>query len=486
MTAGDKPPRYGCAVIGAAWLLGCATAPPPEPVHCPEPPKAWADDHQRAEDMTARAAELEKQLAALTATPNAAELIDCSWGCRLGVVTDRVKLALESMKDHEELRIMVDDRAGAEVNAEQIASLAKLPWLTDLSIHAPTLTSFGALAKLSKLKKLSLATGAISTLGFLTDLTDLEELTIDGGIGSTADLAPLRGLAKLQKLVVTSLPIRDLAPLVALSELTELNVSGDGYTDLAPLARLTKLRQLRLHGSRAADLGPLATMRDLQLLDVYGAQVRDLAPLAGLTSLAELNLAGNAALADLSPLANATALSSVDLSGTAVEKLDPLAKLPLVSLDATRTKARDLGPLGGMKSLRVLKLGSTAVSNLAPLARVTSLQILSLDDDRVADLAPLRSLTGLGELDLRGTDVQSLQPLAAVTNLRSLDVRATKVVDPGPLRGIVALWAVQLPAGVPPEKVEALERALPRAKIYRDDNTVRLDEDGKIRAPIGP
>lgn len=74
--------------------------------------------------------------------------------------------------------------------------------------------------------------------------------------------------------------------------ITELDLSGTKLADLAPLKGLTRLQWLDLQGTQVSNLTPLKGLPRLLGLSLLGTQVSDLTALKGLTSLAYLGLQG--------------------------------------------------------------------------------------------------------------------------------------------------------------------------------------------------
>lgn len=68
----------------------------------------------------------------------------------------------------------------------------------------------------------------------------------------------------------------------------------------------------------------------------------------------------------------------------------------LERLDLYGTRIGNLAPLGGLKSLRLLRIGNCfCVSDLTPLSGLSALRTLYIHDTDVTDLVPLFRLSGL-------------------------------------------------------------------------------------------
>lgn len=138
-------------------------------------------------------------------------------------------------------------------------------------------------------------------------------------------------------------------------------------------------------------------------------------------------------------------------------------KLELVRLLSSHVASDDLGPLAGLKTLRVLELDDLpAAHRLPPLDSLRHLVELSVTRCPLTDLSPLAGLDRLEELWLRGTPVSDLRPLASLTGLRKLDLRRTEVLDVSPLAGLKQLGLLWIEGlGLRREQLEALRRAIP-------------------------
>ena len=107
---------------------------------------------------------------------------------------------------------------------------------------------------------------------------------------------------------------------------TELNLSDEQIADVRPLAGLTKLERLDLSFNIITDVTPLATLTNLKVLFLDNNQIVDISPLAGLTNLNELDLNNNQ-ITDVSPLARLTNLEWLDLSFNTITDVSSLATL---------------------------------------------------------------------------------------------------------------------------------------------------------------
>src|SRR4051812_30832454 len=109
-----------------------------------------------------------------------------------------------------------------------MSQLAGFP-LTQLHIVCPAGTDYSALRTIPTLQDLSI---------FLADLSPLVDLPVTklGVAGTFADLGPLKSMARLRSLSLSSPELVDLSPLAG-KEITDLDFGEDNVKlrDLSPL-----------------------------------------------------------------------------------------------------------------------------------------------------------------------------------------------------------------------------------------------------------
>jgi Leucine-rich repeat (LRR) protein len=235
--------------------------------------------------------------------------------------------------DLEPIRALVGLRDlnlfGFEVDPSDI--VRPLRSLTHLKLHGcKALSGLGALEHLTELEELDLAMNPVTDLVPLRFLTKLRVLNLFGT--AIRSWPPLRDLPCLEDLNVmcTSLPgFAGIEHGTSLRQLVAGPSDTRAYADLKPLAGLVKLERLHLDSlEHMSDLSPLAGLIRLQVLDAADSAVRDLTPLAGLTALENLMVA-RTAIETVEPLAGLPNLRILSVSGCeALRSLRPLAACP--------------------------------------------------------------------------------------------------------------------------------------------------------------
>lgn len=145
-------------------------------------------------------------------------------------------------------------------------------------------------------------------------------------------------------------------------------------------------------------------------------------------------------VSDLGPLSGLKNLRLLDLGDSQITDLEPLSGLSsLQGLLVYSAEICDLSPLAELLSLQTLNVGSSKVVDLGPLSSLLQLQVLIANDTAVEDLSPLAGLSSLQRLELNSTSVRELGPLSGLENLRVLEVGGSGVCDLAPLAGLVSL-----------------------------------------------
>jgi Leucine-rich repeat (LRR) protein len=264
-------------------------------------------------------------------------------------------------------------------------------------------------------------------LEFLSEMPQLERLLLAGS-AQQMDLAPVFALKNLRELDLSEMSeFLDAGALAPLQKLHFLNLSStscgatlsalsalpaldtlvidecDGVTNLAWVQSLPKLSDLiarELHGLVRLDELASASLRSLTL---GGKQIVDASRVGKLVALEELTLARTPRLAKLTFLTQLRHLRRLFIEGCKA----PLPPLDLPVLDTLvlgwGTHVTDLTPLGGLSSLRQLRIHDARLPDLSPLARLDKLEILALHlCTELGDFSPIAHLP-LRLLDLTGS-----------------------------------------------------------------------------------
>lgn len=147
---------------------------------------------------------------------------------------------------------------------------------------------------------------SIAILQGLDAFTGLTELNLSGN-AQLADLWPVSGLTKLEKLNCRTCNISSLKPISQLINLRELILGWNGSIgSLDALSGLVNLVALDAKGVGISDISGLAGLPKLQYVGLNDNYITDMSPLATLPSLTEAELKGNlttdySALADIYP-----------------------------------------------------------------------------------------------------------------------------------------------------------------------------------------
>ena len=158
----------------------------------------------------------------------------------------------------------------------------------------------------------------VSDLTPISKLTELKTLNVAGCL--VHDLSPLRGLPKLDHLLLQQCPLlMDLSQLGGLPQLETLLLLGcENVTTVPVLANFPKIKELILCDChKLTDLSALSECHS-DSVRIYLSRctgVTDLSPLSTLSQLTSLYLNGCTGVTDLSPLVTLPTLTKLDLTG---------------------------------------------------------------------------------------------------------------------------------------------------------------------------
>lgn len=328
------------------------------------------------------------------------------------------------------------------------AALAALAGATELALAGENAAWLPKLAALPALAVLDLgALAGFETCEMLPVLPALHTLTAYD-CEALVSLAGLERLPALEVLGLSRCASLELATLPALPDVLELSLDDTPIRDLAPLARAPALADLAIAGCAAIDdLAPLAACASLERLDARRVRaVRSLAPLDALRALHTLWLEGDA-IGDLAPVAELPIeelivghASTVDVAS--IRRLAALDTLHLVDLQQVALDALAGSALAHLFVLRCARV--SGLDALATLADATQLVLEALPDLRA--LTAVGAMPALRELQISACDaLDDLSGLATASSLRLVAIRACpRVRDVSPLAGLPNLQHIDL------------------------------------------
>jgi uncharacterized protein DUF4375 len=221
----------------------------------------------------------------------------------------------------------------------------------------------------------------------------LEQVSLEGTLKDISAIGRLGGLR--------SVSLRQGVEQIDFSALPHLHtvrVWGE-VKSLASLRACPSLTALSLGGCGLTDLEALQGLRGLLDLEILETPLRALTGLAELPALRRLVLS-QVPLGSVDGLQVARALSTLVLVSlrrlTSIASLRDLPELETLTIDGSR-KIADLSALGGLKSVRELRLIGLPLPSVEFLSRLTRLRVLGLES--VGKVASLHFLRALPELE---------------------------------------------------------------------------------------
>jgi internalin A len=164
--------------------------------------------------------------------------------------------------------------------------------------------------------------------------------------------------------------IKDLTGLEKCTALALLDVAKNQVTNLAPIKGLARLQSLTLTGNQVADISPLSECKALQYIELTGNKVEDLKPLSGLAALNSLYLSDNQ-IKDATPVFSCTKLWSLYLDGNKLTGIQGVGALHgLTTLSLRKNALTDLSPLEPLEQLNMIFLENNQLADVAPLHRM--------------------------------------------------------------------------------------------------------------------
>jgi hypothetical protein len=282
------------------------------------------------------------------------------------------------------------------------ANLARLRNLRVLALQLPQNANVNQVATLSRLPHLSelwLSGGTTDQLALLGQMSSLTSLDIRGLAGNpwTASAGFLAKMPALRTLYSSTISDTDFGTLCRLSKLAELmiNVESNHVSAFGCIAQMSTLRSLRIDAKDLDEEFVVATaaLKELRALNLshVSASEAALKAIAGLHELRQLSLrqstlagSGLLKLAQLEHL-DTLDLSNSTLTGVGLQQLPTLPSLRTLYLVAVKLGSGGATAIAKQSTLRDLILYQSNLDDdgLTALTSMTSLQVLVVDNSKV-------------------------------------------------------------------------------------------------------
>lgn len=158
-----------------------------------------------------------------------------------------------------------------------------------------------------------------------------------------------------------------------------------------------------------------------------------------------LDISGSTSVRDFEWLAEFAVLRSLSMSECAIKSLDPVRRLSLAYLDASRTSIDDLSPIAA-QPLRTLIVSRTPVSDLSAISSIPTLEVLDVSFTQAPSLAPMASLPSMRALRCGYTTIEAISSPAPLRSLWAPEtsVRTLEGIHTGDLRSVSLFGCRQL------------------------------------------
>ena len=297
--------------------------------------------------------------------------------------------------------------------AHSLADLSLMPYLKTLTIHNQDLGTLSDLSALSKLQTLDLSGCSFPAeeLATLAKLPSLTELILSDCSLST--IAALEGAANLTKLDLSSNTLRNLDVIEGMSTLTELNLKHNAVTELDSLNGLKNLETLDISFNAVSDLEPLSGCMKLKWLDAGNNELNKANGLEELPLLTYLSLDYNN-LSDISVLGSCVELTNLSIANNQIRDLSKLSSL--VNLDILDFSYNSVESLPEWKDgcmLRTIDGSYNMLMSIDNLAKLDQLSYVYMDYNKLTSVDALADSYRLVQVNVYGNDISTVSALTA-------------------------------------------------------------------------
>lgn len=276
--------------------------------------------------------------------------------------------------------------------ASELSNISGLTNLTELSITNTAVSQdvLESIAKLPFLSKLTLSNCSLSGIAPLAAASGLSVLDLSNN--AIRDISSISSMASLQELYLQHNAVTDLSAISEATALTILNVSHNSLTTLAPLASLTALTQLDANTNNLTELGNLNKLMSLTTLSLASNKLTGITQLSACSALTDLDISSNQ-LTNISSLSSLSGLTALNFSHNQVTDLPKWdTSCALVTIDGSYNHLSSVDALAGLEHLNVIKMDyNESIKSIDRLAECPMLLRVDVYGTSVTDVRKLKA-----------------------------------------------------------------------------------------------
>lgn len=299
------------------------------------------------------------------------------------------------------------------------SDLLYFPYLTSLTITGSEVAGMQPLSYLANLVNLSITDARLSSndLAVIAALPNLENLTLSNCRLSV--ISNLAGAHKLQNLDLSNNTIRDVSALSFMTQLKTLNLSHNALTNLSYLSALSNLEVLDVSYNSIASIVPLTSCTSLTQLNIANNSISALTGIEPLVNLTKFNAADNL-LTDTSLLLHNTNLETLILSRNTLTEIGALGALNKLSyLDISYNEIAALPQWKKGCALTQINASHNQLTSVDVLGGLGNLNTVLLDYNNITSVDALCNCPNIIRVDVMEnpvTNVDKLKEMKIIIN----------------------------------------------------------------------
>jgi len=191
-----------------------------------------------------------------------------------------------------------------------------------------------------------------------------------------------------------------------------------------------RVANLTISWTNLSDLQEISQFKDLVFLQLNSNNLKHLKGVSNLKELKELSVIGNDSLVDIGDLRDLPNLK--EFNGAVLKNVSEargLNNLPkLETFICNRCKLNDLTPIGKLKNLKTLEIG-TIVKSISPLESLKKLEELDVTANNLIDASAVNGMTSIKSIIIHDSLLEEIKLSKSLVNLEYLRIVDSKLKE---------------------------------------------------------